>query len=114
MRHSIALRFGLTLFLVALSLVLASQAARTGSARQPVNQPPVAGDDSYTLHGGGTVGPMFANDYDPDGDPINLDILTFPTHGTLYGLATQDSKSYSLTDLSYTGTDSFTYRVCDY
>lgn len=47
------------------------------SVLQP-NSPPVAVDDSYTLHGNGVIGPMVTNDSDPDGDPITATLLTYP------------------------------------
>ena len=79
-----------------------------------VNQLPVALDDAYTLRGGGIIGPLLVNDYDPDGDSLNPapEILTFPSNGTLYGLAEPDKKSYTPTQ-GFAGTDSFTYRIRD-
>jgi hypothetical protein len=44
-----------------------------------VNQPPVAVDDAYNIHGATAIGPFKANDSDPDGDPLNRVMLTFPT-----------------------------------
>ena len=78
-----------------------------------VNQPPVANDDAYTVHVNGTIGPLRVNDSDPDGDSLKApEILTFPSHGTLFGLPDPDKKSYSANQ-GYVGPDSFTYRVCD-
>lgn len=80
-----------------------------------VNQAPVAGDDSYIVHGGTSIGPMMANDSDPDGDPITWNLLTAPAHGTLVGMpspAPADVKNFT-PDYGYTGQDSFTYKVCD-
>jgi len=77
------------------------------------NSPPVAADDSYTIHGSGAIGSVLANDSDADHDPISPDVVTFPTHGRLFG-TTNGSWNYSPNDLSYTGTDSFTYRACDF
>jgi len=73
--------------------------------------PPVAVDDNYTRHGSGLIGPLLANDSDPDGDPITVQIVTFPTHGSLSG---QDGNSflYTLNNISYVGPDSFTYKAC--
>jgi RHS repeat-associated protein len=79
------------------------------------NQAPVAVADSYTVHGGGIIGPMMANDFDPDGDPITWNLVNPPEHGTLFGLPNPnpgDLKSLSL-EHGYTGQDSFTYEVCD-
>jgi RHS repeat-associated protein len=80
------------------------------------NQAPTAVNDSYSVHGLTVIGPMKANDTDADGDALTFDILTFPTHGTVTGLPNppypNDSKNYGPTS-GYTGSDSFTYRVCD-
>ena len=76
-----------------------------------VNSPPVANDDAYTRHGGGNIGPLLANDSDPDNDPLTASIVTFPTHGTLSGID-GNSFLYQLTNVSYTGTDTFTYKAC--
>ena len=75
------------------------------------NSPPVATDDNYIKHGGGTIGPLLANDFDPDGDAMTVQIMTFPTRGSLFGL-NGNSFNYQLSALSYVGTDSFTYRAC--
>ena len=77
-----------------------------------VNQAPVAGPDSYTVHGGTTIGPMMVNDFDPDGDQISFALVTGVSHGTLTGLTQQDLKRYT-PNIGYTGSDSFTYKVCD-
>jgi large repetitive protein len=79
------------------------------------NQAPVAIADSYAVHGGTRIGPMTANDFDPDGDPITWNFETAPSHGTLLGPAgpiPQGVKDYA-PDKGYVGTDSFTYKVCD-
>lgn len=77
-----------------------------------VNQAPVGNSDTYSVHGTTTIGPMLANDVDADGDTLSYDALTYPSHGTLYGLQQPDRKSY-VPAQGYVGTDSFTYRVCD-
>ncbi len=80
-----------------------------------VNQPPIAADDSYAVHGGTNIGPMMANDSDPDGDPITWNFVTPPAHGTMFGLPNPgpaDIKSFA-PEHGYTGQDSFTYKVCD-
>jgi len=82
-----------------------------------VNQPPTGVTDFYNIHGFTTVGPLLANDSDPDGDGIRCGgfghncIETFPQHGTLNGVAT-DRWAY-IPAFGYTGSDSFTYNVCD-
>ena len=76
------------------------------------NSPPVSADDSYTRHGSGFVGPLLANDYDPDNNPMTVQILTFPAHANLYA-GSGSNFNYVLTNPSWTGTDSFTYKACD-
>jgi len=81
------------------------------SIPSPPGSPPVANDDSYTKYGSGPIGPLLQNDYDPDGDPITVTLVTYPTHGTLSGI-NGNSFNYSLYPVSYLGTDSFTYKAC--
>jgi YD repeat-containing protein len=77
------------------------------------NSPPVAGDDSYTVHGNTNIGPLLANDTDPDGDPISVNaFITTPQHGLLFNGSPADVFNYRPT-LGYTGPDSFVYKVCD-
>lgn len=76
------------------------------------NQPPVAGDDSYVAHGSTAIGPMLADDSDPDGDQIHYVQLNAPSHGTLSGLAQPDMQQYA-PNFGYAGPDSFTYKTCD-
>ncbi|MGI9066905.1 MAG: Ig-like domain-containing protein [Pyrinomonadaceae bacterium] len=81
------------------------------SPASALNSPPVASNDNYTKHGSGTIGPLLQNDFDPDGDPMSVQLLTYPTRGQLFGLD-GNSFSYRLDNNTYTGTDSFTYRAC--
>jgi hypothetical protein len=78
------------------------------------NQAPIAGNDSYSVPDGPTtIGPLLANDSDPDGDAIgNPDIVTFPEHGAISGMVQPDRKFYS-PDFGFIGTDTFTYKICD-
>jgi hypothetical protein len=59
---------------------------------------------------------MLANDSDADGDQRSWVSLTSPAHGTISGLSNppyaNDFKRYVAVN-GYTGTDSFTYKVCD-
>jgi len=71
----------------------------------------VANNDSYTKHGNGTIGPLLVNDFDPDGDPLTVQIVTFPTQISLSGLD-GNSFGYGLNNISYVGSDSFTYKAC--
>ncbi|HKO42785.1 MAG TPA: Ig-like domain-containing protein [Pyrinomonadaceae bacterium] len=94
-----------------LSAVTASAYMNSVSVFLP-NSPPVAMDDTYTLHGNGVIGPMVNNDSDPDGDPITATILTTPTYGSLSNVG-WGRYSYSRSSSTWTGTDSFTYKACD-
>ncbi len=76
-----------------------------------VNEPPTGGGDRYEVHGVTAIGPMLENDFDPEGDKIFYQQLTFPEHGFISGL-TEDLKLYG-PGHGYVGPDSFTYRVCD-
>lgn len=81
------------------------------SARAQENQPPVAQDDHYTVHGAAVIGSILDNDYDPDGTVLNASVLSLPSHGTLAGSA---PGSYLYTpQTGFTGTDAFSYQVCD-
>jgi RHS repeat-associated protein len=78
------------------------------------NNAPIAGDDSYPIPGPSTIiGPFLVNDSDPDGDALSEPtIVDFPQHGSLSGIAQPDKELYSAVS-GFTGTDSFTYRICD-
>jgi len=83
-----------------------------------VNNSPVAAPDSYTVLGNTIIGPFIANDNEPDEDSYSFDsVVTYPAHGNLYGLAyptyPSDVKQYA-PHVGYNGSDSFTYRICDY
>src|SRR5215510_7323655 len=96
------------ILLVCLVIATSFQMVR-GLSAPPVNDPPTAVDDSYTLHGNGTIGSLLANDSDPNNDPMSVRIVTFPTNGSLSGL-NPGYYSYSRNSSSWTGTDSFTYK----
>src|SRR5207245_9718595 len=50
-----------------------------------VNDPPVAANDSYTIHGSKQlISNVMANDSDPNGDAIFFDVIVqLPSHGSL-------------------------------
>ena len=79
----------------------------------PVDQPPVAADDSYTVAAGTALtvaAPgILGNDSDPDGDPLAASLDTGPAHGSLTWTA-DGSFTYTPT-AGYAGGDSFTYRA---
>lgn len=78
------------------------------------NHPPVAVDDSYSIHGCviSLQPAITANDSDPDGDPLFIDAFPqLPTHGSVFRGAS-NSVSYC-PNYGYIGADSFTYEICD-
>ena len=98
-----------------ISALIASPAYMRGDlpATSATNSPPVAADDSYSVHGYTQLGNLLANDSDPDGDGIYFDSYgTLPQHGSFSG-PNLAMPGYSPTS-GYVGTDTFTYRICDY
>ena len=83
----------------------------------PVNDPPVAVDDTATLSEGGTLNVaapgVLSNDNDPDGDPLSVNTtpVSQPTNGTLT-LYADGSYEYTYNG-SATLSDSFVYEVSD-
>ncbi|WP_285618155.1 Ig-like domain-containing protein [Kineosporia sp. NBRC 101677] len=90
--------------------VLTNNAA---SASVVVNTPPTADDESVPLPAStlkATID-VLEGDQDADSDPLTLDTVGKPAHGTA---AIVDGKIvYTLTDPAFAGDDTFTYRVCD-
>jgi CSLREA domain-containing protein len=81
----------------------------------PVNDAPVAANDSYTtdedtalsVNAPGVLG----NDTDVDGDPLTAVLVAGPAHGTL---ALNSDGSFKYTpSANYNGADSFTYKAND-
>lgn len=86
---------------------------------QAQNTPPTAADDNYTtglnttLNIGAGTG-LLANDTDPEspaGLLVNPNVVSNPSSGTL-SLNTDGSFTY-IPDPGFSGTDAFTYQVCD-
>ena len=81
----------------------------------PVNDPPVANDDYYSVNEDTTlnvVAPgVLANDTDPENDPLTAVLIDDVTHGTL-NLNSNGGFSYT-PDTDYFGTDTFTYQAYD-
>jgi hypothetical protein len=73
-----------------------------------INSPPVAVDDSYTVHGQAALTPL-TNDYDPDNDPFSLYSVTQPQHGSA-SVGSSTLVNYSVAS-GYVGSDSFTYTI---
>src|SRR5437762_1890048 len=81
----------------------------------PVNDAPVAVDDSYTTAEDTTLNlaapGVLANDSDVDGNPLSVALVSSPAHGTL---ALNSNGSFSYTPaVNYNGADSFTYQAND-
>ncbi|WP_255570640.1 Ig-like domain-containing protein [Cryobacterium cheniae] len=85
------------------------------TAPPATSTPPVAEDnDVTTTVGKPLVIDVLGNDTDLDGDldPTSVSIVAGPTHGTVDVDPDTGEVTYS-PDSGYTGTDSFTYKVCD-
>jgi VCBS repeat-containing protein len=83
----------------------------------PVNDPPLAADDTGTVVEGGTLNEpapgLLGNDIDPEGDPLTVTTtpVAQPANGSLT-LNADGSYTY-IHDGSETTSDSFVYEVCD-
>jgi hypothetical protein len=82
-----------------------------------VNQPPNVGSLSFNVHGSALIGPLLTgNVTDPENDTVSintLQIVSPPIHGNLFGVANPEYKSYGVNPTTYTGSDSFTFSLCD-
>jgi VCBS repeat-containing protein len=81
----------------------------------PVNDAPVAANDSYNVSENNTLNlaapGVLANDTDADGDPLTAILVSGPAHGTL---ALNADGSFNYTPAAgYSGADSFTYKAND-
>ena len=73
--------------------------------------PPIANDDNATTTEGNPVTvDVLANDQATDGDAYTLTEFTQPTNGTV---ALVDSRLVYTPNTDFTGTDTFTYTLCD-
>ncbi|MBL8535715.1 MAG: cadherin-like domain-containing protein, partial [Betaproteobacteria bacterium] len=76
------------------------------------NRPPVAGDDEADVdENGAVVIDLLVNDSDPDGDPLEVIIVTPPEHGALVDRG--DGSFEYRPAANFSGGDAFTYRVSD-
>ena len=93
-----------------------SNVATVNITVNPVNDPPLANDDSYTTDEDTTLNitapGVLGNDSDPDdGDILTAAKVSDPTNGTLT-LNSVGSFTYT-PNADFSGTDSFTYRAND-
>ncbi|MCF6390999.1 Ig-like domain-containing protein, partial [Mycobacterium sp. MBM] len=78
----------------------------------PVNDAPVAGNDSYAVNEDSTLaGNVLSNDTDAESSPLTATLVSGPSHGTLT-LYANGSFTYTPT-ANYKGPDSFTYIASD-
>ncbi|MEL6384764.1 MAG: Ig-like domain-containing protein, partial [Cyanobacteria bacterium J06626_18] len=78
----------------------------------PANEPPVAGDDSFTTFVDTPIeGNVAGNDTDPDDDELSFSLVSEASNGTV-GFSADGSFSYTPAD-GFQGEDSFTYEVSD-
>ena len=82
----------------------------------PVNDAPVAVNDSYNVNEGGTLSVpapgVLGNDTDPDSPTLNAVLVSGPAHASSFALNANGSFTY-VHDGSETTTDSFTYKAND-
>jgi len=82
----------------------------------PVNDPPVAVNDNYSVNEGGTLNVaapgVKANDTDPDGPVGIVTLVTGPAHAAAFALNADGSFTYTH-DGSETTSDSFVYNLSD-
>ncbi|WP_162946654.1 Ig-like domain-containing protein [Chitinophaga barathri] len=109
--------FGTDMFtyLIRDNLNTASNTATVTVTVQPVNDVPVAGNDNINVAEDVTVNlpppGILDNDRDADGGQLAASIISTTTNGTLT-LNSDGSLQYTPRP-DFTGTDQFTYRVCD-
>jgi len=78
----------------------------------PVNDPPVAGDDTAgTVENSPVVIDVLSNDNDPDGDILSVTGTTTPDHGGVV-INLDGTVTYTPTN-GYSGADSFDYFISD-
>jgi VCBS repeat-containing protein len=95
---------------------LDSNVATVNITITPVNDPPVANDDNYSVAEGGTLNVaapgVKANDTDPDGPVGVVTLVTGPAHASSFTLNPDGSFTY-VHDGSETTSDSFVYQLSD-
>jgi hypothetical protein len=94
---------------------LASNEADVTVTITPVNDPPIAVDDAfYVIRNRSVNENVSRNDSDPDGDNLTFTVITQPAKGILSSFSANNGLFiYTPTDSTFTGFDSFSYRVTD-
>jgi thermitase len=92
-----------------------SDGATVAVVVEPVNDPPIAQDDAYSVEAEGTLAVgtpgVLGNDADLENDPLSTIVNSDVSHGTL---ALNPDGSFSYAPASgFAGADSFTYRASD-
>ena len=95
---------------------LDSNVATVSIVVNPVNDAPVAANDSYSTNEDTQLtveiaASVLGNDSDVDGDSLHAVLVSSPSHGTLV-LNANGSFTYAPA-ANYNGTDSFTYKASD-
>ena len=96
--------------------VATSNTATVSITITPVNDAPVANNDTYSVAEGGTLNQsapgVLGNDTDADSPTLTAVLVSGPAHASSFALNANGSFSY-VHDGSETTTDSFTYRAND-
>ncbi|TZF81845.1 tandem-95 repeat protein [Pedobacter sp. BS3] len=80
----------------------------------PVNDPPVANDDTFYVLKDSTIRANVAtNDSDVDHDVLRFTVKDYPKHGTLAQFDSSDGTFIYVPDAGFSGVDIFTYTACD-
>jgi uncharacterized repeat protein (TIGR01451 family) len=81
----------------------------------PVNDAPVARDDTAAVTAGGTLsGPsVLANDYDIDSPTLTVSVVSPPSHASTFSIDPATGTYHYEPDPSFVGTDTFTYKAYD-
>ncbi len=95
---------------VARDAELVSEPKAVTIAVQPVNDPPVANEQSVTTSEDVPVAITLAGSDPVEGSPVTFAIASFPAHGTLTGSGTV--KTYK-PEANFHGQDSFTFKAKD-
>jgi len=90
----------------------ASSTAQVDVTVEPVNDSPVASDDSFstTVGTNASFSPL-SNDIDPEGDSLILSIITAPANGSV--TVQSDGSILYTPQADFSGSDYFTYLITD-